>query len=223
MKVILPVAGRGSRLRPWTDTVPKPLLRYQGKMVLSHILERLLPLDISEYLFVTGYRGEQVHAAIRTGYPRLPVTFIEQSELKGVGHAIYQVRKELGAWEGSPLLIILGDVLIETDFEAFVASGSTRIGVRSVLIQKPYGVVSCIDGCVVELQEKPQEVDMAIAGCYFIREVDLFFECLETLIEKQSRTNGEYQLTDALQLMVDRDVKISVQDVDLIEWEAEYR
>lgn len=223
MRVIIPLAGRGSRLRPWTATVPKSLLIYEGQPVLSHILDRLQRLDISEYTFVVGYRGAQIREWVALHYPNLPAIFIEQSDLNGTAHAIHEVRTALGdRWDGSPLLIVLGDVILNTDWQAFVEDGSS-IGFYGVVGRKPYGILE-MEGChVASLREKPKIIDSAIAGCYFIRETPLFFQCLGELLESDNRTAGEYQLTDALQLLIDRGVCFRSQRVEKIDWESEYQ
>ena len=219
--MLIPLAGRGSRLRPFTDDVPKSLLHFRGRTVLSHILEPLLSLDISEYIFVVGYRGDQIRREIDDKFPNISPVFLEQPDQEGLGHAIYFARDKVDF--DVPLLIVLGDVIIDMDWKAFIGKKKTFMGVRCILDEKSYGVVELKEGCVQRLVEKPRRTDLAIAGCYLIQSPEILFSCLETLIEKDYRTNGEYQLTDALSLMVDRGVDIFVEEVELVDWERDYR
>ena len=220
MKVILPLAGRGRRLMPHTNRVPKPLLLYEGQPILAHLLEPLCTLPVSEFILVVGYRGNQIRAYMDVTYNRLPVSFIEQTEQKGLGHA---VSLACGCVSGEPVLIVLGDVILELDWEAFSQSDSTTLAVRRIVDEKPYGVVELEYKVIKSLVEKPRRTDLAIAGAYFIRESDLLFGCLHELIQAGQRTQEEYQLTDALQLMVERGVRMQVQEVTLVDWESAYQ
>jgi len=220
MKVILPLAGRGRRLIPHTNRVPKPLLLYERQPILLHLLEPLCTLPVSEFILVVGYRGNQIRAYMDLTYNRLPVSFIEQTEQKGLGHAVSLARSYVS---DAPVLIVLGDVILELDWGAFTQSDKTTVAVRRIVEEKPYGVVKLANGVVESLVEKPQRTDLAIAGAYFIRESNLLFGCLHELIQTGQRTRGEYQLTDALQLMVARGVRIQVQEVNVVDWEGAYQ
>src|SRR5512143_180009 len=101
MKVIIPLAGFGTRLRPHTYTKPKPLVNVAGKPVLGHILDKLAGLDIEEIVFITGYLGEQIEQYVSQHYDFV-AHYVEQKELKGQAHAI---RLAKGFVDG-PVLII---------------------------------------------------------------------------------------------------------------------
>ena len=88
MKVILPLAGRGQRLMPHTNLTPKPLLLHKGRPILAHLLESLEKLPVSQFIFIIGYRGDQIRSYVDENYKKLPVSFIEQIEQKGLGHAV---------------------------------------------------------------------------------------------------------------------------------------
>ncbi len=220
MKVILPLAGRGRRLMPHTNRVPKPLLLYEGKPILAHLLKPLHKLPVSEFIFVVGYQGNQIRAYMDANYNKLPVSFIEQTEQKGLGHAVSLASDCVS---GEPVLIALGDVIVELDWVAFSQNDSTTLAVRRIVDEKPYGLVELKHGIIESLVEKPRRTDLAIAGCYLIQESDLLFQCLHELIQAGQQTKGEYQLTDALQLMVTRGVQMQVQEVNLIDWENAYQ
>ena len=87
MKVVIPLAGYGTRLRPHTYTKPKPLINVAGKPVLGHILDKLQGLDISEYIFIVGYLGEQIAEYIDANYD-FPAKYVSQHEMLGQSHAI---------------------------------------------------------------------------------------------------------------------------------------
>jgi glucose-1-phosphate thymidylyltransferase len=88
MKVIIPVAGIGSRLRPLTHTAPKVLLHVAGKPILGHVLDGLKGLKIDEVIFVIGFMGEKIIDYVRKNY-KFKSSFIRQKELRGLGYAIY--------------------------------------------------------------------------------------------------------------------------------------
>ena len=110
MKVVIPLAGFGTRLRPHTYTKPKPLVPVAGKPVLGHILDKLVGLDIDEIIFIVGYLGDQIRDYVEANYD-FPSSYIEQEEMKGQAHAIYLAKDRLSG----PLLIIFVDTIFETD------------------------------------------------------------------------------------------------------------
>ena len=205
---------------PHTNQVPKPLLLYKGQPILAHLLEPLCKLPVSEFILVVGYRGNQIRNYMDVNYDRLPISFIEQTEQKGLGHAVSLASDYVS---GEPVLIVLGDVILELDWESFTQRGSTTLGVRRIINDKPYGIVELEHRVVKSLVEKPLQTDLAIAGCYFIMESDLLFTCLHELIQTGQQTKGEYQLTDALQLMIRYGIRMQVREVNLVEWENTYQ
>src|SRR5215468_10540570 len=111
MKVIIPLAGFGTRLRPHTYTKPKPMINVAGKPVLGHLLEKIAGLPIEEYIFIVGYLGDQVEEYVKTEY-KLNARFFEQKELLGQAHAIYLAHEAL---KDEPIFIIFVDTLFEAD------------------------------------------------------------------------------------------------------------
>lgn len=203
MKVIIPVAGMGTRLRPHTHTMPKALVQVAGKPILGHILDEIVPLDVRDVVLVTGAMGERVEEYVATAYPSLRPCYVRQEETKGIGHAIWLTRE---CAENGPTLIVLGDTVVTADFAALVRGPRTAIGVKEVADPSLFGVVEVEGDRVVSLVEKPDvpPSNLAIVGLYFIANTALLFECLNDLVEKDIRTKGEYQLTDALTLMLGR-------------------
>src|SRR3989304_8950295 len=111
MQVIIPVAGLGTRLRPHTHTKPKPLVNVAGKPVLGHILDKLLPVNPSEIIFITGYLGDQIEKYVSSHYD-FTARYIEQTERLGQAHAIYLARE----FVHEPVLILFVDTIVEADF-----------------------------------------------------------------------------------------------------------
>jgi len=203
MKAIIPVAGVGTRLRPHTHTAPKVLLQVAGKPILGHIIDELITLGVTNISFIVGYLGQMVQDYVEDNYPMLTSRFIEQEHRGGLGHAIWLARDHHAS--AGPLLIILGDTIFQADLCAALSSDRTLIGVKEVADPSQFGIVETgPDGRVTGLVEKPEhpKTNLAIVGIYVIRTPRLLFESLDRLIQEDIRTKGEYQLTDALQLML---------------------
>jgi len=213
MKAIIPVAGIGTRLRPHTHTIPKALVPVAGKPIVGHILEELAPLGVKEIVLVTGYMGDRVKDYVAESFPDLDVCCVDQEERLGLGHAIYLTKECV---EDGPVLIVLGDTVVTADYSAFVGGGRTLIGVKEVDDPQRFGVVEVREGRVKGLVEKPDvpPSNLAIVGLYYIANSPLLFECLTEIVEKDIRTKGEYQLTDALKLMLERGENMGVYPVD---------
>jgi glucose-1-phosphate thymidylyltransferase len=213
MKAIIPVAGIGTRLRPHTHTVPKALVQVAGKPILGHILDELRPLGITEVVLVTGYMGERVKEYVAESHPDLDVCYVDQEERKGLGHAIHLTRECV---DGGPVLIVLGDTIVAADFSAFVGGDRTLIGVKEVDDPHRFGVVEVAAGRVKSLVEKPDvpPSNLAIVGLYYIVNSGLLFDCLREIVDGDIRTKGEYQLTDALTLMLERGEDMGVFAVE---------
>lgn len=212
MHAIIPVAGIGTRLRPFTHTLPKVLVNVAGKPILGHILDSLVAQGVASATIITGYKGELVEDYVTSNY-KLDVTFVEQDEMLGLGHAIWCAREALGH---APVLIILGDTVFDVDLSVLSSRQFSSLGVKYVDDPRRFGVVIEEGGFVSRLVEKPETPvsNMAIVGLYYISRPTELRSALETLITNDLRTKGEYQLTDALQLMVDRGEKFTTFSVD---------
>jgi glucose-1-phosphate thymidylyltransferase len=213
MRAIIPVAGVGSRLRPHTFSVPKVLLNVAGKPILGHILDKLLGEGITEATIVVGYLGEMIQEFVRSTYPTLRVEYVEQEEALGLGHAIYLSRHTIGT---DPLLIILGDTIFDVDLGPVLRGGVSALGVKAVDDPRRFGVAEIEGGMIRRLVEKPEmpTSNLAVVGLYYIRNAALLAECLTDIVERDVRTRGEYQLTDALQRMIERGERFTTFPVD---------
>jgi glucose-1-phosphate thymidylyltransferase len=212
MKAVIPVAGEGTRLRPHTHTVPKPLLRVAGKAILGHILDDVVSLGISDVVLIVGYRGTHIVDYVKSNYD-LNVSFVEQGERLGLGHAIYLTKEHVGS---EPVLVMLGDTIFKGDFASIVGTGGNYLGVKEVPDPERFGVVEVEDGKIVNLVEKPAEPqsNLAIVGIYCIQDAAKLYDALETIISEDLKTRGEYQLTDALNLMIKRGVDLMAFEIE---------
>ena len=204
MKAIIPAAGIGTRLRPHTYTLPKALLYVAGKPIIAHILDDVVALAPSSIVLIVGYKGELIEQYVRKHYPQLHVDFVFQEERRGIGHAVDLTRKV--ADTGEPLLIVLGDTIIKTDLKKVVAHKTNVLGVKEVEDPRRFGVAEVADGRISKLVEKPQEPqsNLALVGLYYLHDGKPLFAAVREIIERNITTNNEYQITDALQLMIGR-------------------
>jgi glucose-1-phosphate thymidylyltransferase len=211
-KVIIPVAGIGTRLRPHTHTAPKGLLHVAGKPILGHILDALKPMKIDEVIFVIGFMGDQIVKYVKKNY-RFKSKFIEQKELKGLGYAIYLTSPEIK--NNEPVLIILGDTIFEADLLPVLGSKFDALGTKKVEDPRRFGIVETERGFVKKIVEKPEKPksNRAVVGVYYITSTETFKESLKEMVQKNIRTKNEYQLTDALQLMIDKGVKFKTFEI----------
>ena len=213
MKVIIPMAGSGTRLRPHTYTTPKALVYVAGRPVLEYILDELYSINFSELILIVGENKEQIENYMQENHSDLNVRYVEQEEPLGLGHAISLAGEFVN---DEPVLITLGDTIFVVDMNQFINSDFGLIGVKEVEDARSFGIVELENGFIKRLIEKPQQppTNLAISGLYYIKNSKLLFECLYQLIEKNIRTKNEYQLTDALELMVEKGEKIKAAVID---------
>jgi UTP-glucose-1-phosphate uridylyltransferase len=125
VKAIVPVAGIGTRLRPHTYTYPKPLLTVAGKPILSYVLEPLLQCEPDEVIFVIGFKSELIRRYVESHYS-FKATFVQQDELLGLGYA---VRLGMESIDRGPVLVILGDTIVDCDLGDFLRTGDSTLTV----------------------------------------------------------------------------------------------
>ena len=202
MKVIIPVAGIGNRLKPHTHSLPKPLLSVAGRPILSYILEPLAALEPEEVILVIGHLGDMIRDYV-TGNFGFKTRFVQQDELLGLGYATRLAALNLEDSDAS--LVILGDTIVEADLRAFVEAGRYVLGVRQVDDPHRFGIAEIAQGRVVGVEEKPDrpKTNLALIGLYYFGESGLLKRELDRLVASGKTTNGEIQLTDALSTMID--------------------
>lgn len=204
MKTIIPAAGIGTRLRPHTHSLPKALLYVAGRPIISHILEDVKRVGASSVVLIVGYKGELIREYVEREYSDLNAEFVVQEERLGIGHAVDLTRRV--ADTGEPALIILGDTILKTDLAEVVASRTNVLGVKEVADPRRFGVCEVRGKRIVRLVEKPKDPpsNLALVGLYYLKDSALLFDVLGEQIARNVRNHGEYQITDALQMMIDR-------------------
>jgi glucose-1-phosphate thymidylyltransferase len=202
MKVIIPVAGAGTQLRPHTYTQPKALIPMAGKTILGVILDQLVPYDFEEYIFIVGYLGDKIKDYILTNYPSINAQFVTQTTRKGTGHAIALTKSEV---KNEEVLIIYGDTICDFDLGEIINNSHSVIGVKRVDDPRNFGVAELnIDNKVVKVVEKPNipKSNMAMVGIYKVKETQQMFAALDAMIEGKTEKDGEYHFTSILQTMI---------------------
>lgn len=213
MKAIIPVAGAGTKLRPHTYTQPKALIPMAGKTILSVIIDDLIKWNIEEYIFIIGYLGDKIQDYIQQTYPQLTCTFITQHERKGTGHAIYLAKEAVGDAE---VTIVFGDTITSFDVAEVLASPYSMIGVKRVEDPRAFGVAEIDqEKFVHKVAEKPliPKSNLALVGVYKIKETPELFDALEQYIQSGESQNGEFHLTYALQIMIDKGIQLQAFEV----------
>jgi glucose-1-phosphate thymidylyltransferase len=212
MQAIIPVAGIGTRLKPHTHTVPKVLLNVGGKPMLGHILDKLLEEGVQKASFVVGHLGDQIKDYVKKEYPSIKADFVEQKKMEGLGHAIYTA---IPTFADKEIFIILGDTVFDVNLKKVFKEKHSALGVKKVDDPSRFGVAVLENGYIKKLVEKPTTPvsNLALVGLYYINNADALVRSLKNLIEKNIKTKGEFQLTDALQMMLDAGEKIKTFDV----------
>ncbi len=213
MRAVIPAAGFGTRLKPHTYSLPKVLLNVGGKPILGHIIEKLLDEKINKATFITGYLGEQIVEFVENNYPALHADFIHQEEMLGLGHAI---QIAVPTYNGEDIFIILGDTIFDVDLKPVLLKKVSSLGVKTVDDPSRFGVAVCEGEKIIKLVEKPRELisKLALVGLYYIANTKLLVESLDELFSNDIKTRGEYQLTDALQIMIEKGETITTFPVE---------
>lgn len=215
MKVVIPLAGKGSRLRPHTHVTPKPLLEIADKPLMSYILDDLRALGVHEAVIIYGHLKEKVVEYMEKYYPDFDAVYVEQPVQNGTAGAVVfaepHVREEM--------LIIFVDTLFEADLSIVRTLPEDVAGViwaKEVEDYQRFGVIVTDDeGFMTRIIEKPSEPVSKLAniGLYYIRDWKLFFEGVNHVMASAPHRTGEYFLTDAFQYMVDHGARIRTAEV----------
>ena len=209
MKIIIPVAGIGSKLRPHTHTQPKALVPVAGKPILSHIVDHLIASGCNDFIFIIGYLGDKIEEYVKTKYPSLNASFVVQEPREGTGHAVWLARDKVNAED--ELLIALGDTIVEFDLKALVQQEYSTLGVKRVDDPRQFGVAEVGEnGFITKLHEKPviPKSNLALVGVYVFKSAGKLMEALDHIIKNDMRHNGEFHLTNGIQRMITQGEKV---------------
>jgi glucose-1-phosphate thymidylyltransferase len=217
LKIVIPMAGYGTRLRPHTWSRPKQLLRLADKMVIDHVLDTFtsLPnLNQCEFIFIVGYLGNKIEEYMYQVHPELDVRYVQQSEMRGQSHAISLAKDFLDG----PMMMLYGDTLIKTDFSFVPTEKAPAVAwVKAVPDPRRFGV-ACVgqDQWVTHLVEKPQTMDnnLVLVGCYYFKDSAGLLAAIQEQMQRNISLNGEFFLADAINVMLEHGLKMRVEMVD---------
>lgn len=218
IKVVIPMAGLGTRLRPHTWSKPKQLVSVAGKAIIDHVIESLASLPDHqkiELINIVGYLGEQIEDYLSQRYPDLKAHYILQEDPRGQSHAIQLARSFLDG----PMLIVFADTLIETDLSFLEDEQAEAVAwVKPVPDPRRFGVaVLNQNGYVERLIEKPQDMsnNLAVVGFYYFKHAEDLLAAIDEQLRLGIQIKGEYYLADAINLMLKKGLRMRVQKVDV--------
>ncbi len=215
MKVVIPLAGFGTRLRPHTYTKPKPMINVAGKPVIGHLLDKIAGLPIDEYIFIIGHLGDQVEDYVRKTY-NIQARFVEQAEMLGQSHAIWLARESIGH---EAVFVLFVDTLFEADLTTLDAPGADAvIFVKEVEDPRSFGVVTLDQqGYITSFVEKPKSMDnrLAVVGLYYFKDGKGLIDAIQQTMDQGLMTKGEYYLADAMHVMVKSGLKFRTEPVSV--------
>lgn len=223
MKLVIPMAGLGTRMRPHTWSRPKPLLPVAGRPMLAHILDRFQDQPIDQYVFIIGWLGEQVQDYVRSHFD-VPASYVTQEKMLGQAHAIWLAREHLVG----PLFLMFVDTLFDdVDFTGLAETGPDgraldgpildgMIFTKEVDDPRRFGVVET-DGAgrATKLIEKPDSLDnrQVLMGLYYFRDGEWLARACKELMDRRLTTKGEYYLADAVTLMIEQGANFRTRPV----------
>jgi glucose-1-phosphate thymidylyltransferase len=211
VQVIIPLAGKGTRLRPHTHLVPKPMLKVAGRPVIDWVMDRLAGLEVTELIFITGHLRDQVEA-YSSGRYGIPCRYIEQTVQDGTAGAVNLARPHVTG----PVLIVFVDTVFEADLGLINRTDADGIiWAKEVEDYQRFGVVvTDAQGYMTRIVEKPRTPISKLAniGLYYIRAVDSLWQGIDHVLANPAN-KGEWYLTDAFQWMIEHGKRILTAEV----------
>ena len=228
LKIIIPTAGWATRVRPQTWSKPKPLVGVAGRATLDYLLDTFQSVpdlstgarqrpETAEYVIILGpFLGEtQIPAYMKEHYLGYNIHYVLQSVMRGQSDALWLAREYLTG----PIIMCFSDTLIEADFSFLVTEKSDGVAwVKNVPDPRRFGVVEVDkDGWVSRLIEKPVSLEnnRVAVGCYYFREGRELVSAIEEQMKRKDSLKGEYFLTDAINIMVERGLKMRTQAIEV--------
>lgn len=218
LKIVIPMAGLGTRLRPHTWSRPKQLVSVAGKPMLDHVLDSLSTLpdpNNIELINIVGYLADQIEAHLHECFPHLKSYFVLQEDPRGQSHAIFLAKEYLDG----PMLIVFADTLLELDLSILAGEEADAIiWVKQVSDPRRFGVaVINEDGWVTNLIEKPTSLEnnLAVVGFYYFKNSADVLSAIEEQMRRGIQLHGEYFLADAVNIMLERGLQMRTEKVDV--------
>jgi glucose-1-phosphate thymidylyltransferase len=219
LKIIIPMAGWGTRMRPQTWSKPKPLIGVAGKPSFDHLMDMFKTIpnpDDAEYIFIIGpFLGEQIPVYVKKHYPNVKAHYIVQEEMKGQSHTVWLARHLISG----PTILVFSDTLLETDFSFLATEESDGVAwVKAVPDPRRFGVAETdSDGHIVRLIEKPEtlENNLAVVGCYYFKKGESLVTAVNEQMKRGIQLKGEYFLVDAINIMIDNGAQMRTNSVEV--------
>ena len=216
LKIFIPMAGWGTRMRPHTWSKPKPLVSVAGKTSLEHLLDMFHSVpdpNNVEFVFIVGpYLGElYVPPFIQENYPGMKAHFVVQNEMKGQSHALWLAREFMHG----PMIMCFSDTLLDTDF-SFLSHEEADVVAWVMPMPDPrrFGVAELDkEGWVTRFIEKPDSIEnnLVVVGCYYFKSAETLLAAIEEQIERNLTFKGEFFLTHTITIMIEKGAKIRTQ------------
>jgi dTDP-glucose pyrophosphorylase/CBS domain-containing protein len=199
IEALIMAGGTGTRLRPLTEDLPKPMLLVDGKPVLEHVVDQLRKSGIQNIRVATHYKSEQIVSHFGDGHAfDVALRYLKEEQPLGTGGALGLLDAPAG-----PLLVVNGDVLTNVDYRSMLTyhqdqHAAMTVGVRHYVLQVPYGVIECEGDRVRRFSEKPERAFLVNAGIYL----------LEPAVFEFIPSGRRFDMTDLIQWLLDagRDV-----------------
>ncbi len=216
LKIVIPMAGWGTRMRPHTYSKPKPLISVAGMTTLEHLLNMFAGVpdpEKVEYIFIVGpHLGEQqIPAFINENYPDMQAHFVVQDEMKGQSHALTLAREYLHG----PMISCFADTLMDADFSLVRDEAADVVAwVMPVPDPRRFGVAEVgRDGWVTRFIEKPtsMENNLVVVGCYYFKSGEALLAAIDEQMRRKVTLKNEYFLTDAISIMIEQGAKVRTQ------------
>ncbi len=220
LKVIIPMAGWGTRMRPHTWSKPKPLVGVAGRTALDYLMDMFKTVPGSmktAFIFVLGPSlGElQIPPFIEQHYPDIKAHYVVQAEMRGQSHALYLAKEHLTG----PMIMCFSDTLIESDLSFLDKETSDGIAwVKAVPDPRRFGVAEVnAEGWVTRLVEKPQNMqnNLALVGCYYFRRAEDLMQAIEEQMQRDIRLKDEFFLVDAINIMLEHGTRVRVDQIEV--------
>lgn len=190
--IIIPCAGNGTRLMPYTINKPKPMVCVQGKTIIGHILDKLYEIEHNKIILIVGYKKEKLIEYINKYYSHLNIEFVEQRKRLGVPNAIYEARRYIK----DDSLIVLSDIILPS-YKVIHKNNTIFVGYTDQ--PQNYGIVEVNDQYITNFEEKPEnpKSNLVMVGIYYFKDIK-FLEYVNEIGQKEDK---EHSFTEVLQKM----------------------